>query len=136
MVWDQARRTAVKVFSSAFKTLGYKNSGRTMWRYRKEFVDVVQIYVSKYGNSFCIELGCHPRKDDNLKNFPKPWHTMFRGRMEKWYDFFELSEEELSTILPNDLDNILRQERDFFSNFTSLEDCMNVLNGKAVKPET
>jgi hypothetical protein len=136
MKWAEARKIAVRVLGPMFQNLGYKNPGKTMWRYRDKFIDVVQLYVNKYGTSFSIDLGCHPRKDPNLKNNPKTWDTEFRGRMSERYDFSTITVEEFENVLIKNLEEIERQEAEFFEIFDDLENCLKVLNGELINPES
>ncbi|MGE5609690.1 MAG: DUF4304 domain-containing protein [Bacillota bacterium] len=76
--WDQVRRLIVQHAAPAVKPLGFGAPGRTMRRYRQDFVDVIDFRCSKWNDRAVVAFGCDLRQFPkfDVPN-PKPWECTF-----------------------------------------------------------
>ena len=75
LAWDQVRRLYVRHVAPSFCAVGFRRPGRTMRRYRADFVDVIDFHCGKYNDRANISFGCGLRMF--VKQNPRPWHCTF-----------------------------------------------------------
>ena len=73
--WDNVRRLYVQTVGPVLSAAGFGPAGRTMWRTRGEFVDVIDCRCNKWNTAAQISFGCGLRHFTKLH--PKPWHCIF-----------------------------------------------------------
>lgn len=98
--WHEVRRLIPKVVGPSLGDLGFQNPGRTMWRFRPLFIDVIHFECGKWNTRFWIEFGCAVRIGARLN--PRPWHCEFRASPEQQFewelDWFAFQEAEAMQI--------------------------------------
>ncbi len=99
--WDEVRKLLVQHLAPSVIDLGFNNPGRTMRRFRGEFVDIIDFRCYKYNGRAVISLGCGLRKF--MKNNPKPVNCIFHVQPfdslnENWLNFHNSADEQIQSF--------------------------------------
>lgn len=73
--WNDVRRLIVRHVAPAVCSLGFMQPGRTMRRWRPDFVDVIDFRCGKWNDCFQVTFGCELLR--NVRTNPKPWNCSF-----------------------------------------------------------
>jgi hypothetical protein len=74
--WAEVKEAIRECLGPTLVELGFTNPGKTMWRYRPVFIDVVDFYHVGHAGRFIVEFGCHPRRGAAMNL--KPPECFFR----------------------------------------------------------
>jgi hypothetical protein len=131
--WDEVRKILIETVCPRLVEIGFINPGKTMWRYRSNFIDVVHFYYYGRMGGYAIELGCHPRKIKPDR--PMPWTSIFRTRVlssDKGlcpggiFPFLENIEEQ-TNLLKRIAPEILDKSINWFSIFTTIPEIISFM---------
>jgi len=75
LTWNEVRILLAQHVAPSVSELGFGQPGKTMRRYRNDFVDIIDFRCGKWNDRFIISFGCGVRK--YIKNNPKPWDCAF-----------------------------------------------------------
>lgn len=94
--WEEVRRLIVQYAAPAVQPLGFATQGRTMRRWRPDFVDVIDFRCGKWNDRAVVSFGCGLRRF--VKQNPKPSDCTFQLQSQfSWPEdllMFKDSEEE------------------------------------------
>lgn len=136
ITWKEARRVISKTLGKELGKCGFVNPGYIMYRYRREFIDIVQCYFPNHCGYFYVDLGCQPR-GIRIKNNFRTWESLFCGRVWKnnnvvlTVDLFNTVEEE-ETYINDMLPLIIPKISNWFSNFVSIDSAINALESNDI----
>ena len=75
LTWSEVRRLIVASTRDALASRGFNNPGVSTWRFRQDFIDVIEFRSPRQG-ILAVEFGCDLR--DWCRQNPKPHHCGFR----------------------------------------------------------
>jgi hypothetical protein len=104
--WHEVKPLLAPAVSPALEELGFVHPGRTMWRIRQDFVDVVELRSDREGRALLVEFGCALRA--TARHQPTPDVCDFRTSPRFGLGFERLTfcasaeaqREQLRTLAP------------------------------------
>ncbi len=110
MTTQEFRKQIGKYFGAKMREFGFKGSGFNYILYSESYVYTIGLQASRYGGSFCVELGIQPKEITN-NGFQdldftklKYYNCEFRTRLSKerkganWWDYNDSELKNLETI--------------------------------------
>lgn len=125
VTWSEIRGMIVERVRQTFPLRGFKNPGVTTWRYRPDFIDVIQFRCTGQGY-FSVEFGCDIRQGSRQN--PRPQHCAFRVHPSYafgWHQAvsfaFQDSQREQQTQIEQILNRVHESAEFWFHNFQTLD---------------